>query len=190
MAKSKGNFYTLEDIYAKGFDAMDLRMVFLQAHYRSQMNFTWESLEQARKNKLSLFAIAARLGVSKTTERLGERAVTGTRLAPLLEALQDDLNTPLALALALELATEDNKSLDAGAAATNEQRALWQAIFFLFGLRYEPLVIPEAVTALAEARQAARVAKDFAESDALRDQIAAAGYSVKDTATGFEITKL
>jgi cysteinyl-tRNA synthetase len=43
---------------------------------------------------------------------------------------------------------------------------------------------------LAEARQAARVAKDFAESDALRDQIAAAGYSVKDTATGFEITKL
>jgi cysteinyl-tRNA synthetase len=190
MSKSKGNFYTLEDIYAKGFDAMDLRMVFLQAHYRSQMNFTWESLEQARKNKLSLFAIAARLGVSKTTERLSERAVTSTRLAPLLEALQDDLNTPLALALALELATEDNKLLDTGAAATNEQRTLWQAIFFLFGLRYEPLVIPEAVMALAEARQAARAAKDFAESDALRDQITAAGYSVKDTATGYEITKL
>lgn len=190
MSKSKGNFYTLEDIYAKGFDAIDLRMVFLQAHYRSQMNFTWESLEQAQKNKLSLFAVAARLGVPKVAERSSDRTPTSTRLAPLLEALQDDLNTPLALALALELATEDNKSLDAREAATNEQRALWQAIFFLFGLRYEPLVIPEAVTALAEARQAARAAKDFTESDALRDQIAAAGYSVKDTATGYEITKL
>src|SRR5690606_4488374 len=65
--KSSGNFLTLEDIYEKGYDTMDLRLVYLGAHYRSQMNFTDTSLSQARKNKTRIFSLYSRL-LEKATE--------------------------------------------------------------------------------------------------------------------------
>lgn len=188
MSKSKGNFLTLESIQEKGFDAMDLRLTYLGAHYRSQMNFTDASLTQARKSKEKLFGIHTRL---KKRGSEASRPVASTSLMPFLQALEDDLNTPLALAHALELATVYNKMLDE---ETNfdVQAALQdlQIIFQLFGLRYEEVAIPKEVVALAKLREDARQAKDFAKADEYRLQIEEKGYGVKDAASGFELTQL
>jgi cysteinyl-tRNA synthetase len=188
MSKSKNNFYTLEDVYKKGFDAMDLRLCFLQSHYRSQMNFTWEALEQAKKNKEKFFNLYRRF-LTLTNE--ASRPGATTDIAGIAEALEDDLNTPLALAAALDLVSTYNQELDAG----NTKNASLiiqniQTIFGLFGLRYEKEVVPEEVVQLAKERQKAREIKDYARSDELRAEIKAAGFTVKDTETGFDITKI
>jgi cysteinyl-tRNA synthetase len=190
MAKSKGNFLTLEDIQEKGYDPMDLRIVFLGAHYRSQMNFTDTSLSQAKKNKEKLFGTYARL-LAESSE--ANRPVASAALNPFLEALYDDLNTPLALAKALELSTKYNKTLDQKA-DLNPSEALQnlQVIFQLFGLQFTQGTdtVPEEVQNLATLRQEARAQKDFAQADKYRTEMEALGYTVKDTDSGFEIAAL
>lgn len=182
MSKSKGNFYRLADVLERGFTPMDLRLSFLAAHYRSQMNFTWESLEQARKNKESIFKTYARVGsVAKDA--------TGFSAAPFVErfiaACEDDLNTPLGLAILQELSREINTRLDAGEALRDDVRSGLETMFLVFGLRIEaPASIPEDVLELARGREAARKNKDFTEADRLRDELSARGYIVEDTADG------
>ncbi len=190
MSKSKGNFYTLENILEKGFTPEDLRITFLGSHYRSQMNFTWESLAQGQKNKERFMTVYGRLLAAGAKEN--PRPVASFRLAAFMNALSDDINTPLALAEALATATEDNKYLDEGHVSDiNERLADWQVIFMVFGLQYRKTEnIPEEVLLLAKKRQEARMEKDFALSDTYRDQINALGYEIKDTPTGFTIIPL
>lgn len=190
MSKSKGNFTTFEDIQEKGYGAMDVRMLMLSSHYRSQMNFTWDALEQAKKNKEKLFGIYARL-LNQAEEV--SRPVASEGLQFFLEALYDDLNTPLALSRALEFATIQNKLLDSKE-PFDVQQALqdWQIIFQLFGLLYIPLnsEIPEEIQKLALLRQEARATKDFTQADTYRTEIEARGYSIKDVGESFEIQPL
>lgn len=188
MSKSKGNFYTLSDIVEKGFDAMDLRLLYLQSHYRSQMNFTWESLEQAKKNKQTLFEVYAQVGADMSKPNF---TTPDPKSKEILALLQDDLATPLALAKALAFAKEDLISIQATKTATEAQKTLWQNIFFLFGLRYtkpQTLIIPEHIQTLMTERDQARQNKDFARSDQLRDEIQSQGFLVKDTADGTKIS--
>ena len=190
MAKSKGNFTTLEHIEEKGYSALDVRILMLSAHYRSQMNFTWEALEQAKKNKEKFFGIYGRLLASAEESA---RPVASAELIPFQEAMADDMNTPLALAKALELATAHNKKID-NKEAFDANQALqdWQIIFQLFGLVYSQAksVVPEEVAILAHLRQEARQAKDFQKADEYREKIELLGYSVKDTPEGFELQSL
>ncbi|MBP9728122.1 MAG: cysteine--tRNA ligase [Candidatus Moranbacteria bacterium] len=192
MSKSKGNFYILEDIIERGFTPMDLRLLYVSAHYRSQMNFTWEALEQARKNKDTLFAIVERLKSDYQKSVNNPSGFDGIEyLEKIRETMQDDLNTPEALALALELTKKVNFSLD-----TNELvnvtslNQVFEKIFFLFGLVGEAVVIPQEIQDLADARDRARDNKDWAESDRLRDKIASHGYKVEDSAQGHRLKKL
>lgn len=191
MSKSKGNFYVLEDLIEKGYTPMDFRMLLNSAHYRSQMNFTWESLEQAKKNKEALFAIVDRLN-SLSKEETGAEGFAGAEeLHALRTAMQDDLNTPQALALALELTKKINTLLDKKEPVNATVLGLvFEKIFFFFGLVHENQTIPEEVEALAKARDTARENRDFAESDRLRDEIAAKGYRVEDTARGYRLKKI
>ncbi|MDP2838129.1 MAG: cysteine--tRNA ligase, partial [Candidatus Moranbacteria bacterium] len=153
MGKSKGNAYTLEDIIEKGFSPMDLRILYTGAHYRSQMNFTWEALEQAKKNKETIFAIVHRLSDLSSEEK----NITGFDGADALKniraAMQDDLNTPQALALVLELAKTINTLLDKKEAVNATVLGLvFEKLFFFFGLVVEKEAIPIEIEALAEAR--------------------------------------
>ncbi|MBP5993765.1 MAG: cysteine--tRNA ligase [Candidatus Moranbacteria bacterium] len=187
MSKSKGNFYRLADILERGFTPMDLRLSFLSAHYRSQMNFTWESLEQARKNKESIFKAYARVESAAMTE-------TGLSAAPFLErfiaACEDDLNTPLGLAILQELVREVNSRLDAGESLRADVRSAFEMIFSVFGLAIEASAsVPTDILALAEAREAARSAKDFTEADRLRDEVATRGYTIEDTPEGPRVAR-
>lgn len=188
MSKSKGNFYRLEDIVDQGFSPMDLRMLFLSAHYRSQMNFTWEGLMQAKKNKEAFF---------KTLQRVRAATVSpsGFSAASFLErciaAWEDDLNTPLALAVVAELLREVNAHLDASGPLCSDVLSAFETIATVFGVRPEEISeIPEAITALALAREEARVRKDFLEADRLRDEIISKGYVVEDTPSGPKVTKI
>jgi cysteinyl-tRNA synthetase len=191
MSKSKGNFYVLEDLITRGYTPMDFRMLLTSAHYRSQMNFTWESLEQAKKNKETLFAIVSRLSDIPATENDATGFDGAESLSAIRSAMQDDLNTPQALALTLELTKQINTLLDKKEAVNATVLGLvFEKIFFFFGLALENQVIPEAIHALAKARDTARENRDWAESDRLRDEIATAGYKVEDTARGYRLKKL
>jgi cysteinyl-tRNA synthetase len=190
MSKSKGNFYTLEDIVEKGFSPMDLRMAFLLAHYRSQMNFTWDALTQAR---------TIRQYLDKTRSRVKEALASASPLpAPAVKAycdrclasLEDDLNTPDALATIQEFAKKTNTELDAGKPVGRETLFFFEEAYSILGLTFdEAAPIPGEVKRLADERVAARAAKDFARSDALRDEIAALGFAVEDTPSGQKLVK-
>ena len=206
MSKSKGNFYRLEDITERGYSPMDLRLLLLSAHYRSQMNFTWASLEQAKKNRETLSSLADRLESGSSSPARGEVSLSeGQRPAriatrnvaggggiitePYLEkfstAIDDDLNTPLALGVLLEYSTAINTALDNGV-PVDAKKALsfLEKAFFIFGLMMEKEEAPEEIKKLADEREIARGRKDFAESDIIRDKILAAGWMVEDTAIG------
>lgn len=190
MSKSKGNFYTLENILERGHTPMDLRMLFLGAHYRNQMNFTWEALDQAKKNKETLFGALRRLDGAAVPGSQGDAFNGAAYWERLRQALSDDLNTPEALAIALECANKTHAVLDAQAALDGKAlKTVFEKIFFLFGLKQEMEATPAEVTELAEQREAARQAKDFALSDKLRDKILAAGWVVEDTPNGPQLKK-
>lgn len=190
MSKSKGNFYTLENIMSRGYSPMDLRMLLIGSHYRSQLNFTWEALEQARKNKGAIFGAMERVeNISDVQNQTG--AFTGVEyLERLRLALSDDLNTPEALTITLEWMKKLNTLLDEKAEIDCEAlKTVLEKMFFLFGLTRETVIVPSDVNELAQKREIARKAQDFAESDRLRKLIEKQGWKIEDLPTGYSLKK-
>ncbi|MGB3072926.1 MAG: cysteine--tRNA ligase, partial [Candidatus Moraniibacteriota bacterium] len=190
MSKSKGNFYRLEDVLERGYSAMDLRMLYLGAHYRSQMNFTWDALEQAKKNLQTLILTKNRLQHWPSAS-LSLSGFDGTdSIEKIVSSLKDDINSPQALAIALELCKMTNYKLDTKELMhiPNLQN-IFERIFQYFGVKEEVQAIPENVQELVGMRAHARSVKNFAESDSLRDEIAALGYMVEDGPDGQTVRK-
>lgn len=178
MAKSKGNFHTLRDVVDQGFSAMDLRLLYLSAHYRSRMNFTWDALSQAKKNRETLFMIHERLADAGLTD--GPNISYEAKEA-FLAAMRDDLNTPLALSVMLGFANRVNAALDRGEPFdTRAALTLLDEALALFGIRFEKKIISEDVQKLIARREQARKDKNFILADSLRDEIAALGVAIKD----------
>ena len=194
MAKSAGNFYTLADVTDKGFEPSDLRLLFLQSHYRSKLNFTWDSLHGARKAAERLADLHARLheafkagslpALSKAVEQAQQRFDA---------AMDDDLNTPEALAALFDLTREANTLLDGGNPAPAEVLAVQGFLSRcakVLGLPdWQPTDAPAPVRQLVEARETARQAGDFSRSDELREQLSQLGWSVEDTDAGPRLRK-
>lgn len=186
MSKSSGEFLRLQLLIDKGYYPLAYRMLCLQAHYRSELEFSWEGLGAALvRLKRLVLAVAGLRG--QGTE---PAAAPGARFAPYLErfaaAVADDLNTPVALTVLEEVAAL--KKVDAG-----EKLAALAAMDAVLGLDLLALdravlrIRPKAATitedeieAALAARKAARADKDFARSDALRDDLAARGVEVMD----------
>lgn len=188
MSKSKGNTYRLEDVLEQGYSAMDLRMLYLGAHYRSQMNFTWDGLVQAKANRETLLQAYERLsafGTDETSKHLEEPYPEEC-----IAALSDDLNTPLALSCALNMAKAINTAIDKGSSLHPDILRQYESILFdFFGLEKESAEIPAEVSKLVEERRVARTEKDFNRSDALRNEIARLGYAVEDGPSGQTVRK-
>jgi len=187
MAKSLGNFYTLEDIMQRGFTPEDLRYALLSGHYRQQLNFTLKSLEDAQKALKRLRAVKAVLGgVDAQPEVAG-------RFEPVLAALADDLNTPKALG---QLFTVVGKVEEGDEAPDEADKSGFALAMQAFGFALEELPesslaeAPEEVQAMAQRRWEAKQAKDWAAADQLRDDITALGWSVKDAKDGYELLPL
>ena len=193
MSKSLGNFFTLRDLLNKGFTGREVRYLLLTAHYRETFNFTLEGLQGVRT---ALARIDECLG--KLKEIAGQQRAEPAAGAPLveqfIEALDDDLNISGAWGVVFEWVRETNRRIAEHSLPPAEAAAAlaaWEKIDSVLGVgaRAETEVPPE-ILALAEARTAAKKAKDFKRADAIRDQLKAKGWAIEDTARGPKLKKL
>lgn len=179
MSKSLGNLYTLSDVRAKGFTAAELRYVLLSGHYGKPLNFTWDTFTAARSALGQIAKVAGRIDALGP----GDLQSLEGRMAPVFDALADDLNTPKALG-ALFRVLDQLEASDAPGL-----RAFLQATGIRLEERPVEAEVPAEVKALAEARWAARLAKNWAESDRLRDALKAQGWVAKDGKDGYALVK-
>lgn len=178
LSKSLGNSYTLADIAKEGFSPLDLRVLFLQSHYHSQANFTWEGIEAAQNWLGSLRALAD-LRFQATTAHKGAIDFNYIK-QDILENLQNDLNTPKALAILSEL-NFDRISHD----SLKNFKEFLQFIDRIFGLKLlDSKDITDEQKLLIQTRQAARLSKDFAKSDKIRDELLDQKIALRDTPSG------
>ena len=174
MSKSKGNYHTLRDLVAKGHEAMAVRYALLMGHPRKQLNFTLDSLHAAASALRTLRAARAAIPGAGGAVDVS---------APVLAALRDDLNFPGALGA---LFAALNATAPAELNAAGFDRALF-ALGLDLSARAPAAAIPAAVTALAERRWTAKQARDFAAADALRAELAAAGWTMLDRKDGWSL---
>lgn len=181
MSKRLGNFFTLRDLAAKGWTGREIRYVLLSAHYREQLNFTMDGLQAARSalQRMDEFLL-------KMMELAGadSQSQPTTLVSQFESALDDDLNISGALGVLFEFIREANKrtvSPDEAAGILAAWRRFDQVLGFGLPARSE---VPAEIQQLVADRQAARKAKDFNRSDAIRDQLAKLGWAVEDTPAG------
>ena len=177
MSKSKGNYYTLRDLIAKGHDPMAVRYALLAGHPRKQLNFTLDSLHAAEKAVATLRAYRATLPAGGAPAGVFDAVFA---------ALHDDLNTPGALGALFTVINRRDAAVDAVA---------FDRVMFALGLNLDAPApakadAPTEIKALAEKRWAAKAAKDFAAADALRKELAAAGWSMLDRKDGYSLEPL
>ena len=188
MSKSLGNFFTLRDLLEKGWTGREIRYVLVNAHYRQGLNFAFSALEDARK---------ALERVDRCVDALAARAKDGepapdfaqAALDAFTAAVNDDLNTPKAFAALFDLVRETNASGTCSKAVLDVFRRMDSVLGVIFFGKAAKTEVPAEVQTLLDARAAARAAKNWAESDRLRDAIAAAGWTVKDSKEGQSVTK-
>jgi cysteinyl-tRNA synthetase len=182
MAKSAGNIIRVADLPQKGFEPIVFRYLALTAHYRSKLDFTDDAMHAAASGLARLRRAAA--GPNEPVDLAAEPMATyRSRFA---DAVADDLALPKALATAHEVASVSGLT-DA------QRRALLRDFDRVLGLSLDApppaeLPMPEGAAELLERRAAARAARDYAASDALRDELAAMGVEVRDTSAGQETT--
>ncbi len=183
MSKSKGNFITMKDLLGK-YPAETFRMAVLQQHYRSPMDWTDDLALQARKNLQSMAAFTSKLVL--LNGKGGAKALdAGAYRARFHAAMEDDFNTPQALAVLFELMNDANQDIwGLSAASATEAILFMNESLASLGLVLQEPEIPEEVRAIAEAREEARRNKQFVHADELRGKILGLGYSLEDTPVG------
>ncbi len=181
MSKSKGNVKTLSDLAERGYDPLAFRYFFLQAHYRQQQTFNDESMAAAARGHSRLVALAADL---RAVEGPGDPDQQAAHRAQFCEAMADDLNAPKALAVLWDV-------VRSGKLAPADQRDLLLDFDAVLGLDLAHAERPQEsydsdprIDGLLEEREAARVGRDFATADRIRDELAAEGVELIDTPEG------
>ena len=195
MSKSLGNTHTIPDIIKSGQRPSAVRYLLLSSHYRKQLNFTWESLLQAEEALRRLADCLARVAAVTTP---GSHPEITTRVdearTQFGEAMRSDLNTAAALGAMFELVRALNSAVDAGQLGSGDAPVIRQAfdefdqVLGILSLRHaedeQPPVPVEEIERAIEARHAARRARDFAEADRIRQDLAARGVLLEDSAAG------
>jgi cysteinyl-tRNA synthetase len=203
MSKSLGNLYTLKDIREQGYTPAAARYVLIAGHYRNQLNYTLQGLHDATKSLERLAKLHARL-----REAAGLPAAEGivtpapapgdadwASFAPVRDALLDDMNTANALGKLFIAVRDLERTTDLPAEKATAELAGLEAALGILGLRLgeKPAgaddAPPEEVVKLAADRWTARAAKDWATSDALRNQVADLGWTIKDGKDGYDLVK-
>lgn len=182
MSKSLGNVYLLDDIIKRGYDPLVYRLFNFSCHYKGKLNFTWKGIEAA-----STALTRLRDGYQKHLTGMAD--VDGTIISEIEnkfhQAINDDLNMPLAMSAVWEAVKYQDKS--------PKIAKLLEKFDTVLGLKITEKreeEIPQEILELVEQRKVARNEKNWTESDRLRDLIAQKGYSVKDTKDGAEVSKI
>lgn len=196
MSKSLGNFYTLRDILKMGHTGASVRYLLLSTHYRGNLNFTLDGLVAAKTALARIRGFWQRMeDLANTPDQTAftSHFVDNAEKA-FFEAIADDLNTSSALAALFDCITTGNQMADSKTLGSNGAasvlRFLKKADQIFACLAPEQEVIPAAIHDLAQRRIEARKAKNFAVSDSLRDELAAAGYAMEDSPTGYKLKKI
>jgi cysteinyl-tRNA synthetase len=187
MSKSIGNVYTISDLVEKGFDPLAFRYLCLQAHYRTKLNFTFESLEGAQNalNRLRQLVRDWEVPALKLGDL--EKQEMGEYEQRFTQTINDDLNTPEALAVLWDLVDSDEP--------TSIKAEIILKFDQVFGLQLEKFVaiqtdVPEDVQRLLHERANARTEKNWTESDRLRKEIEALGFIVEDKPDGQKVREM
>ncbi len=173
MSKSLGNFFTVQDVINKGFDPLALRYLYLQTHYRQEMNFTWEALE------------GSQTALSKLRENFlsleGEGDLIESYKDKFMDNLNDDLNTSKALSILWEMVKSDETG------SSKRKTLLFMDEILGLGLsnyKVQELVVPQEVKVLVNNREDARKNGDFEKADMIRKEIEEKGYAIQDEQRG------
>lgn len=185
MSKSLGNTYTVDDLAAKGYTPMEFRYMCLNVQYRQKLNFTWEAMAAAKTAYERLSALLYR---HKTAPAPENRPEIEKYLGEFHEAINDDLNVPMAMGVLWKMLR-----LPAGEDVYDAALVMDK----VFALDFDKVASPDhtaeappEIREMAEKRREVRRNKNWAESDRLRDEIAAKGYKVLDTADGYRLEKI
>ena len=190
MSKSKNNFYTVGDLIGKGYDKRAVRYEFLKSNYRQTLDFI-ESNMSGNKSIIDKFDnFMERLNMTNGAGLSNLDDILNTAKEAFENGMDNDLNTPEALAAVFELISNVNKNYE-GLSKENGQKIKELMLSFdtVLGVlpeKTERQLTPEEQD-LIDKRQAARVAKDWATADALKAQLNALGIEIKDTPTGPQI---
>lgn len=184
MSKSLGNVYTLNDLKAKGIDALSYRYFTYSSHYRNKLNFTWDAIKSAKN---SLNKLRDMIALHKDVNKKIDKNIISKYEEQFLDAINDDMNMPVAISIVWEIAKEKEKS--------NDFYELIKKFDSVLSLDLdkndkEDINIPEDIKLILNERKDARKNKDFAKSDELRDKLKELGYIVKDTKDGQIIEKV
>ncbi|NMB91906.1 cysteine--tRNA ligase [candidate division WWE3 bacterium] len=179
MSKSLGNFYTLSEVVNKGFNPLDLRYLYMTAHYRTPLNFTWEALSSAQNSLNKIYEIVG------SYEQDPKAEISDKYIKKFREKLEDDFNTPEALAVVWEL-------LKSAIPEDSKLNTILKMDEFL-GLKLQEHIgyeIPNNIIDLAKMRREYRRNGIWDKADVIRKQILGMGYIVEDTPSGeFKVKK-
>ena len=193
MAKSSGNFFTLRDLLSKGHDPLAVRYLLMSAHYRAQLNFTEEALSDAAKAVEALRGTFRRVKSAEETSKQDNISLRKLLLKELQEferAMDDDLNTPRALAAVHRTARAVNRAIDQGELSKKDVTAvlrLFSRLDNVLGILTDgtrPQELPKEAERLIGERDQARANRDWATADKLREELYAMGIIVEDTPAG------
>jgi len=195
MSKSIGNVFNVPDIVAKGYRPSTLRYLMLATHYRKQLKFSWETMDQAEEAVRRLADFVERLGrvsAGSSHPAIAERLKTAE--AQFREAMASDLNTAGALGTMFDLVRALNAAIDSGELGAGDVPGVKAAfdrfdrVFGVLPLRRsedsQTTLPPAEIDRLVSARQDARKRRDFAEGDRIRQQLLDAGIVLEDSASG------
>ncbi len=194
MSKSLGNIFTIPDIVAKGYSPLDLRYYLLSVHYRTNLKFAWKGMDDAKKARMKIVEWIAEMNSLDAAGKDSGAKDAEEFLSAFENAMNADLNTPAALGVIF----------DCMSWSRNQQKTSWskkslaalhafihriQKTVGCFESDPDPEPVPADVQKLLDERNAARMNKDFHESDRLRDAIKERGFDVQDTQQGQTLKK-
>lgn len=184
MSKSLGNFYTLFDLEKKGFSPLALRYLYLQSHYRQETNFTLGSLKAAQNALNRLYReVSEWSDPSEVIEEFEEK---------FLDAVNDDLNMPRALAVVWEMVRADYKTSEKAASLIKFDKILGLKVDKAkeFVDKVKSFDIPDSIKEMVKEREKLRKQKKYHVADQMRNKIKKLGFDVRDTKKGMEIVRL
>jgi cysteinyl-tRNA synthetase len=184
MAKSKGNIVILDDLIKKGINPLTYRYLALNAHYRSKLTFSWQALKGAEQSLNNLYQKVREIKVNSKQKIVGNKKKGYKK--KFLQFVNNDLNTPKALALTWKLVKDDKLS-------NKEKYNLLLDFDKVFGLnlgKVKKIKIPQKIRSLVKKREQLRKESQWKEADEIRKEIEKLGYQIEDTKKGSKIKKL
>ncbi len=192
MSKSLGNFYTLRDLLLKGYSPRAIRYLLLTAHYRKQLNFTFDGLNQAAQALLRIDNLVARLNDIKQDASPNQKVIDQCNafLTSFTETVDDDLNIAGGIGIFFDFIHDINTMIDSNSISKTDAEyviSVLKKVDTVFGFIFFPEAVnlnKEEIEALIEERNKARKEKNFAKADAIRDELLQKGIILQDTKEG------